>query len=102
MKKTGLKLNTQKMKIMASSPITSWQIDGDTMETMTDFIFFDSKLTVNSDCSLEIKILAPWKETYDKTTQHIKKQRHHFVDKGLYSKSSGFFQYLCMNVRIRP
>ena len=78
------------MKIKASSPITSWQIDGNTMETMTDFIFFDSKLTVNGDCNHEIKILAPWKEDYDKTTQHIKKQRHHSVDKALYSKSSGF------------
>ena len=70
------------------------------METMTDFIFFDSKLTVNSDCSLEIKILALWKGSYDKTKQHIKKQRHHFVDKGLYSKISGFFPvfvYECEN-----
>ena len=83
-------LNIQKIKIMTSSRITSWQIDGDTIEIMTDFIFFDSKLTVNSDCNHEIKILAPWKEGYDKTTQHIKKQRHHSVDKGLYSKSSGF------------
>ena len=74
------------------------------METMTDFIFFDSKLTVNSDCSLEIKILAPWKESYDKTTQHIKKHRHHFVDKGLYSKSSVFFpvfMYECENWTIK-
>ena len=54
-KKAGLKLNTQKTKIMASHPITSWQIDGETMETVTDFIFLGSKITVDSDCCLEIK-----------------------------------------------
>ena len=53
--KTGLKLNIQKMKIMASSPITSWKIDGETMETMINFIFLDSKITADSDCSHEIK-----------------------------------------------
>ena len=53
--KAGLKLNIQKMKIMASSPITSWQIDGETMETMTDFIFLGSKITADGDCSHEIK-----------------------------------------------
>ena len=54
--KVGLKLNIQKTKIMASGPITSWQIDGDTMETVTDFIFLDSKVTADGNCSLEIKI----------------------------------------------
>ena len=53
--KAGLKLNIQKTKIMASSPITSWQIDGETMETVTDFIFLGSKVTVDSDCGHEIK-----------------------------------------------
>ena len=53
--KAGLKLNIQKMKIMASSPITSWQIDGETMETMTDFIFLGSKITADGDCGHEIK-----------------------------------------------
>ena len=53
--KPGLKLNIQKTKIMASSPITSWQIDGETMETVTDFIFLGSKITADGDCSLEIK-----------------------------------------------
>ena len=53
--KAGLKLNIQKMKIMASGPITSWQIDGETMETVADFIFLDSKITANGDCSHEIK-----------------------------------------------
>ena len=74
--KVSLKLNIQKTKIMASSPIISWQVDGETMETMTDFIFFGSKITADSDCSHEIKRLAPWKKSYDKHRQYIKKQRH--------------------------
>ena len=53
--KSGLKLNIQEMKIMASSPITSWQIDGETMETVTDFLFLGSKITADGDCSHEIK-----------------------------------------------
>ena len=64
-KKVGLKLNIQKTKIMESSPITSWQIDGETMETVTDFLFLCSKITVDGDCSHEIKRLAPWKKSYD-------------------------------------
>ena len=74
---------------MASGPITSWQIDGETIETVTGFIFLGSKITVDSDCSHEIKMLAPWKESYDKSRQHIKKQRHHFADKGPHSQSYG-------------
>jgi len=88
--KAGLKLNIQKTKIMASGPITSWQIDGETMETVTDFIFLGSKITVDGDCNHEIKTLAPWKKSYDKPRQHIKKQRHYFADKGPYSQSYGF------------
>ena len=61
--KIGLKLNIQKTKIMASGPITSWQENGETMETVKDFIFLGSKITVDSDSSDEIKRLAPWKET---------------------------------------
>ena len=64
--KAGLKLNIKKTKIMASSPITSWQIDGETMETVRDFIFLGSKITADSDCSHEIQTLAPWKKSYDK------------------------------------
>ena len=64
--KVGLKLNTQKMKIMASGPITSWQIDGEKVETVTGFIFWGSKLTADSDCSHEIKTLASWTESYEK------------------------------------
>ena len=63
--KVGLKLNIQKIKIMASSPITSWQIDGETMGTVTAFILGGSKITADDDCSHEIKTLAPWKKSYD-------------------------------------
>ena len=61
-KKAGLKLCTQKMKIMASGPITSWQIDGETMETAADFIFLGSNIIADGDCSHEIKRLAPWEK----------------------------------------
>ena len=88
--KTGLRLNIQKTKIMASGPITSWQIDGETMETVTNLIFLQSKITADGDCSHEKKALASWKKSYDKPTQHIKKQRHHFANKGPYSQSYGF------------
>ena len=80
--KVGLKVNIQKTKIMASGPITSWQIDGETMETVTNFIFLGSKITADA-----MKLKAPWKKSYDKTRQHTKKQRHHFADKGLYSQT---------------
>ena len=63
--KVDLKLNIQKTKIMASGPITSQQIDGETMETVTDFIFLGSKITADGDCSHEIKTLSPWKKSYD-------------------------------------
>ena len=63
--KVGLKLNIQKMKIMASGPITLWEIDGETVKTVSDFIFLGSKITADSDCSHEIKMLTPWKESYD-------------------------------------
>ena len=73
--KVGLKLNIQKTKITASSPITSWQIDGEIMETVRDFIFLGSKITAGGDCNHEIKkTLAPWKKRYDQLRQHIKKQ----------------------------
>ena len=86
--KVGLKLNIQKMKIMASSPFTSWQIDGRTMETWSDFIFLGSKIIAGSDCSHENeKKFTPWKESYDKPRPCIKKQRYRFADKGLYSQS---------------
>ena len=78
------------MKIMASSPIASWQIDGETMGTVTDFIFLGSKITADGDCSHEIKTLDSWKKSYDQPRQHIKKQRCYFADKGPSSQSYGF------------
>ena len=77
--KVGLKLNIQKTKTMASGPITSWQIDGETVETVTDFIFLDFKTTADGDCSHEIKrcmLLG------DKPRQRTKKLRHYFAEKG--------------------
>ena len=74
--KVGLKFNIQKTKVMATDPITSWQIDGETVETVADFIFGGSKITADGDCSHEIKTLTPWKESYDQPRQHIEKQRH--------------------------
>ena len=63
--KVGLKLNIQKTKIMASGPITSWEIDRETVERVSDFIFLGSQITADSDCSHEIKMLTLWKESYD-------------------------------------
>ena len=88
--KVCLKLNIQKTKIMASGPLTSWQIDGETMEIVTDFILGSSKITADGDCSHEIKTLAPWKKSYDQPRQHVKKQRHYFANKVLCSQSYGF------------
>ena len=76
--KAGLKHNTQKTKIMVHSPITSCQIDEETMETVTDFIFLGSKITADGE------------KSYDQPRQHIKKQRHYFANKGLSSQSYGF------------
>ena len=89
--KIGLKLNIQKTKIMASGSITSWQIDGETVETVSDFIFLGSKITADGDCSHEIKkTLTPWKESYDQPRQHIQKQRHYFANKGPSSQGMVF------------
>ena len=82
----ALKLNIQKTKIMASSPIISWQIDGETVETVSDFIFLGSKITADGDCSHEIKR----QKSYDQPREHIKKQRHYFANKGPFSQSYGF------------
>ena len=71
--KADLKLNMQKTKIMAFSPITTWQTDGETMETMTDFIFLGLKITARVTAAMKLTMLAPWKEYYDKSRQHIKK-----------------------------
>ena len=87
--KAGLKLNIQKMKIMASGPITSWQIDGETMETTRDFIFLGSKTTVDGDCSHQSKRI-PWRKSYDKLKQCIRKQRLHFAKKVYIVKAMVF------------
>ena len=89
--KTGLKLNIQKTKIMASRPITSWQMDGEIVETVTDFIFLGSKTTVDSDCSHEIKRrLLLGRKAMTKLHSILKKQRYYFADKGLSSQNYGF------------
>ena len=89
--KAGLKLSLQKTKIMASSPITSWQIDGETMETMTDFIFFGFKITADGDCSHEIKRhLFLGRKAMTNLYSILQKQRHYFADRGPYSQSYVF------------
>ena len=88
--KVGLKLNIQKTKIMASGPITSWEIDGETVETMADFVFLGSKITADGDCNFKIKTLTPWKGSYDQPRQHVEKQRHYFVNRRPSSQGYGF------------
>ena len=91
--KFSLKVNIPKTKIVASGPITSWRIDGETVETVSNFIFLGSKITTDGDCSHEIKShLLLWKKSYDQPRQHIKKQRHYFADKAPPRHSYGFFQ----------
>ena len=86
----GLKLNIQKMKIMASSPITSWQIDGITMETVREFIFLGSKITADGDCSHEIKRRFLLGRKAMTNLDIIFKSRHYFANKGPSSQSYGF------------
>ena len=93
--KAGLKLNIQKTKIMASGPVTSWQIDGENVEAVAYFMFLSSKIIVDGNCNHEIK-------SYDKPRHPIKKQRHHFTDKGLCSQSCDFFQYSCTDMKVGP
>ena len=88
--KVGLQLNIQNTKIMASAPITSWQIDGEAMETVTDFIFLGSKITAHGDCSHEIKRCLLLEKSYGQPRQHIKKQRHYLINKYPSSQSYGF------------
>ena len=88
-----LKLNIQKTKTMESGPITSWQIDGETMERMTDFIFLDSKITADGECSHEMKRrLLLGRKTMTNLDSILKSRDIYFVDKGLSSQSYGFFQ----------
>ena len=96
--KVGLKLNIQKMKVMASGPITSWEIDGETVETMSDFIFLGSKITADGDCSHEIKRhLLLGRKVMTKPRQHIERQRHYFVNR---STSSQGFIFSSSHVRM--
>ena len=90
--KVDLKLNIQKTKIMASGPITSWQIFGETMETVTDFILGSSKITADGNYSHEIKrhLLLGRKAMTNLDSKHIKKQRHYFANKGPSSQGYGF------------
>ena len=89
--KAGLKLNIQKTKLMASGPITSWQIDGKTMETVTDFIFLGSEIIADGDCSHEIKkCLILGSKTMTSLNSMLKCLRHYLTDKCLYSQSYGF------------
>ena len=80
--KAGLKFNIQKTKIMTSGPIPTMQIDTETMETVSDFIFLCSKISADGDCSHEIKTLPLWKKSYDQHRQRIKRQRYYFATKG--------------------
>ena len=85
--KVGLKLNIQKSKIMASGPITSWQIDGETVQTL----FWGAPKSLQMvTVAIKLKMLASWKKSYDQPKQHIKKQRHYFANKGTYSQGYGF------------
>ena len=86
--KAGLKLNIQKPEIMASGTITSWQIEGETMETMTDFIFLAPKSLQMVTAAMKLK--DTWKKSYDQPRQHIKKQKYYFANKGPSSQSYGF------------
>ena len=96
--KVGLKLNIRKTKIMASSSITSWQIDVETMETVTDFIFLGSSITADGDCSHENKSLGPCKKSYDQPRQHIKSRditlptKFHLVKDMLFSNSHAWMR----------
>ena len=98
--KAGLKLNIQKTKVKASSPM---QIDGETMERVTDFLFMSSKSTVDVDCIHEIKRHLLLRKSYNKSKQHIKKQRHHFANKGPYVKDIIFpvVMYRCESWTIK-
>ena len=95
--KVGLKLNIQKTKIMASSPITSQQIDGETMETVKDFILGVCKSLQMVTAAMKLKDACSWKKNYDQQRRHIKKQRHYFTRKGHLVKSM-VFPILCVQL----
>ena len=88
--KVALKFNIHKTKIMASGPITSWEIDGETVETVSDYILGGSKITADGDCSHEIKRRSLQKKSYDQARQHTKKWRRYFANKGPSRQGYGF------------
>ena len=95
--KADLKLSIQKAKIMASGPITSWQIDEETVETVADFFFFWAPRSLQMVIAAMKLKDTPWKESYDQPRQHFKKPRHYSVNKGLSSQSYGFSSsHICM------
>ena len=100
--KTGLKLNIQKMMIMASGPIPSWQIGGETMETVRLYFLGAPKSLQMVTVAMKLKTLTPWKKNYDKPRQCIKKQKHYFANKGPSSQSYGFSPKSYMDVRAGP
>ena len=85
--KSWIKLSVQKTKIMVSGPISSWQIDG---ETVRDLFSWAPKLLKMVTATMKLKVIAPWKKSYDKPRQRIKKQRHYFTSKGPSSQGYGF------------
>ena len=97
--KVGLKLNIQKTKVVASSPITSWQIDGETMETVRDFMFLGSRITVYGECSHEIKTLAPWKKSSDIP---VLKSRDITLLTKVHIVKAMVFPVVMMDVRVGP
>ena len=95
--KVGLKLNIPETKIMASGPITSWEIDGETVVTMADFIFLGSKITADGDCSHEIKRRLLLERNVMTNLDSILRSRHYFANKGASSQSCGFSRsHVCM------
>ena len=100
--KADLKLSIHKMKIMAFGPISSWQMDGETMEKVSDVIFLGSRITVDGDCSHEIKRCLFLGRKAMTNLDSILKSTHYFSDEGPHSHSYGFFQLLCMDVRVQP
>ena len=97
--KVGLKLNIQKTKIMAAGPISSWEIDGETVETVSDFIFLGSKITADGDCSHDIKRHLLLGRKVMTNLEHIKKQTLLCQQRSVWSRL-WFFQWSCMNVRV--
>ena len=98
--KVGLKLNIQKTRIMASSPITSWQIDGETVETVSDFIFLDSKITADGDCSHEFKRCLLLGKKVISNLDSILKSKDITVPTKVHLVKAGFFQFSCMDMRV--